>query len=379
MKTFGCVLVFFTFFTVAASGQTPHKHNHNREISFPDVPGYKTLICDFHMHTVFSDGSVWPNIRVEEAIRDGIDVIALTEHLEYLPHKDDIPFPDRNRSTIIAKDAAKGKDLIILNGSEVTRDMPPGHVNAIFVDDSNRLLQDDPTDVFLEAKRQGAFIFWNHPNWLSHTRDGIVPLTEMHKELIRKNLLHGIEVVNEHTYSDEALQIALDYDLTIIGTSDIHGLVDWNFRVSEGGHRPVTLVFSRDKSSEAVRRALFQRKTVVWFNNFLIGREQHLMPLLKESLTIEEAFYSEGRDVAEVILKNHSDARFELKNTGKFNFHERTDLVTVQPHSSVTLIVKTVERLRSFKMTFEVMNALVAPRTHPTLILSTPQMMNNNR
>ena len=94
------------------------------------------------------------------------------------------------------------------------------------------------------------------------------------------------------------------------------------------------------------------------------------MPLLKASLTIEEAFYSEGRDVAEVILKNHSDARFELKNTGKFNFHERTDLVTVQPHSSVTLIVKTVERRRSFKMAFEVMNAITAPRPHPTLPLS---------
>ncbi|MBF89312.1 MAG: PHP domain-containing protein [Candidatus Marinimicrobia bacterium] len=322
------------------------------------------------MHTVFSDGSVWPDIRVEEAIRDGIDVIALTEHLEYLGHKDDIPFPDRNRSTIIAKDAAKDKDLIVLNGSEVTRDMPPGHVNAIFVDDSNRLLQDDPTDVFLEAKRQGAFIFWNHPNWLAQARNGIVPLTEMHRDLIRKNLLHGIEVVNDITYSDEALQIALDYDLTIIGTSDIHGLVDWQYHVPEGGHRPVTLVFAKDKSSEAVRRALFQQKTVVWFRNFLIGREQYLMPLLKASLTIEEAFYSKGRDVAEVIIKNHSDARFELKNTGKFNFHEGIDLVTIQPHSTITLIVKTVERRRSFKLAFEVMNAITAPRTHPTLILS---------
>jgi len=337
---------------------------------FPDVSGYKTLLCDFHIHTVFSDGSVWPNIRVEEATRDGLDVIAVTEHLEYLPHKEDIPFPDRNRSSIIARAAARGKDLMILNGSEVTRDMPPGHINAIFVEDANRLLQDDPTDVFLEAKRQGAFIFWNHPNWLSQASNGIVPLTEVHRELIRKNLLHGIEVVNELTYSDEALQIALDYDLAIIGTSDIHGLVDWQFRVSQGGHRPVTLVFAREKSPEAVRRALFQRRTVAWFKNFLIGRERDLMPLLKASLTIEEAFYREGRDVAEVILKNHSDARFELKNTGKFNFHEGIDLVTIQPHSTITLIVKTVERRRSFKMEFEVMNAITEPRTHPTLILS---------
>lgn len=370
MKTFMSILALLTFVPLAASGQTPHHHDHIREMYFPDVPGYKTLLCDFHIHTVFSDGSVWPNIRVEEAIRDGLDVIAVTEHLEYLPHKQDIPFPDRNRSSVIATGAARGKDLIILNGSEVTRDMPPGHANAIFVEDANRLLLDDPTDVFLEAKRQGAFVFWNHPNWLSQARDGIVPLTEIHRELIRKNLLHGIEVVNDTTYSDEALQIALDYNLAIIGTSDIHGLVDWQFRVSQGGHRPVTLVFARDKSPEAVKRALFQRRTAVWFKKLLIGRERHLMPLLKASLTVEEALYREGRDVAEVILKNRSDARFELRNKGEFNFHARGDLVTIPPHSSVNLMVKTVERRGSFRLEFEVMNALTAPRTHPTLTLT---------
>ena len=45
------------------------------------------------MHSVFSDGSVWPDIRVQEAIRDGLDVIATTEHIEYQPWKDDIPHP----------------------------------------------------------------------------------------------------------------------------------------------------------------------------------------------------------------------------------------------------------------------------------------------
>ena len=56
--------------------------NVNRAIEFPNIPGYLTLKCDFHMHTVFSDGSVWPDIRVEEALKDGLDAIATTEHLE---------------------------------------------------------------------------------------------------------------------------------------------------------------------------------------------------------------------------------------------------------------------------------------------------------
>lgn len=68
-------------------------------------------------------------------------------------------------------------------------------------------------------------------------------LTDMHKLLIKEKLLDGIEVVNDNTYSEEALQIALDNNLTIMGTSDIHKLIDWDFKVNEGGHRPVTLVF----------------------------------------------------------------------------------------------------------------------------------------
>ena len=81
---------------------TPFLYSHgpkfNRKIEFPDLSGYKTLICDLHMHSVFSDGSVWPDIRVQEANRDGLDVIAVTEHIEYQPWKEDIPHPDRNRS-----------------------------------------------------------------------------------------------------------------------------------------------------------------------------------------------------------------------------------------------------------------------------------------
>ena len=43
------------------------------EIQVPDLDGYTTLKCDFHMHTVFSDGLVWPTVRVDEAYREGLD------------------------------------------------------------------------------------------------------------------------------------------------------------------------------------------------------------------------------------------------------------------------------------------------------------------
>ena len=192
------------------SNAQEHSHKLERSLKFPDVPGYKTLKCDFHQHTVFSDGSVWPDIRVMEALVDGLDAISLTEHLEYQPHKNDIPHPNRNRSYELAVKEAKNHNLIIVNGAEITRKMPPGHNNAIFISDANTLLVKDSVEVFHMAKQQGAFTFWNHPNWINQRKDGVASLTDMHRYLIQEKLLDGIEVVNQETYSDEALQIALD-------------------------------------------------------------------------------------------------------------------------------------------------------------------------
>ena len=55
------------------SNDDVHKYDHHNqsqyrtEISIPGFDGYQTLKCDFHIHTVFSDGLVWPSIRVQEA------------------------------------------------------------------------------------------------------------------------------------------------------------------------------------------------------------------------------------------------------------------------------------------------------------------------
>lgn len=38
-----------------------------KHIAVPDLPGYKTLKCDFHLHTYYSDGHVTPEMRVLEA------------------------------------------------------------------------------------------------------------------------------------------------------------------------------------------------------------------------------------------------------------------------------------------------------------------------
>lgn len=351
------------------SAQHAHEHTHDyRKIVFPDIPGYHTLSADLHIHTVFSDGSVWPNVRTEEAVRDDIDVIAITDHLEYQPHEDDIPNPDRNRSHQIAQESLPtNSELIVINGSEITRDMPPGHSNAIFVKDANKLLTDDYMDAFHEAKNQDAFVFWNHPNWTSQRKDGAARLADLHKELINEGLLHGIEVVNEFTYSEEALQIALDYDLTILGTSDIHGLIDWEYDVHHNGHRPVTLVFSEERTEKSLKQSLMDGKTVVWSNDFLIGKEPFIVPLVEESLTLSEIGYMGETSVLSLKITNNSSSKYILKNQGEYSFHEHTDLVTIDPMSVNVLQVKTLDRKDSIELPFEVMNAVIAPGVHPQI------------
>lgn len=357
------VFLFFCILSLQA-----HDHGSSgRVIQFPDIPGYVTLKCDLHQHTVFSDGDVWPSIRVEEAVKDGLDAISLTEHLEYQPHKRDIPHPDRNRAYALALEAAKNSSLMVVNGSEITRKMPPGHSNAIFITDANALLIPDSIEVFREAKRQGAFTFWNHPHWLGQSATGLATLTDVHKYLLKEKLLDGIEVVNDETYSDEALQIALDNNLTIMGTSDIHGLIDWQYNVPGGGHRPVTLVFAKERTAESLKEALFARRTAVWFNNTLIGREEFVAPLIRQSLTISKAEYRKNKSVLTVKIENSSDAEYLLENTSGYTLYMHASVISVKPHETTTIDVKTSEVLKNVSLSFNVMNAVVAPKTHPKI------------
>lgn len=347
--------------------QEDHVHAKGRAIDFPDVPGYLSLTCDFHIHSVFSDGDVWPNVRVQESQRDGLDCMAVTEHLEYLPHKADIPFPDRNRAYELATRTAGNSGLIVIHGSEITRSLPFGHANTIFIQDSNALVLDEAEAAYAEAQRQGGFTFMNHPNWTAQRKDGIARLEEMNISLIEKGQIQGIEVVNDLTYSDEALEIALKYNLAIIGTSDIHNLIDWQFDVPSGGHRPVTIVFAKEKTEASIKEALLARRTVAWYNDTLIGREEHVMPLVKSSLTVSEAAYTGDTSVLKMMVTNSSETEYTLRNTSSFRFHDRADILILPPHHSTELHVKTGPRVESFSLSFDVLNVVTAPGTHPSI------------
>ena len=378
------------------------KSGQDRSIEFPDTENYLTITSDLHTHSVFSDGHVWPNIRVAEAMKDKLDAIAITEHLEYQPHIRYIPNKNRNIAFLEAKKAAEETDLIVIAGSEITREMPPGHLNAVFIKDANTLFNIDesllpearrrmseavniedlsdeelevadqyalgnlysPFEALEEAKRQGAFIFWNHPMWGSQANDGISRLTEMHKQMIAKDLIHGIEVVNTNEYSEEALQIALDNNLAIIGTSDVHELIEWDYDSSKNEHRPVTLILSEERNQNSIKEALLDRRTIVFYKNKLIGKEENLVPLLNSILGFKSLGYRGDTSILRVEISNNSSSDMTLKNLSAYNFSRSDDYIFIPKNETKTIMVKTLEVIKAIKLKFEVLNAITAPKKH---------------
>jgi 3',5'-nucleoside bisphosphate phosphatase len=251
-----------------------------REIAIPDIPGYKTLKCDFHIHTVFSDGTVWPTERVDEAWEDGLDAIAITDHIEGHPKK----LPGQNHQAYeIALPGARMKNIILVKGGEISRGMPPGHFNALFVKDDNALNKPDYMDAIEEAVRQGGFIQWNHPGWRKQQRD-TTRWMECHEKIYQRGWMHGIEVFNQREWYPEAVQWALNKHLSMTANSDIHDAYKNYYNTEQFPIRPMTLVFAADRTEEALREAMFAHRTAALFFNKLVGPKEWIEPIVLQSI-----------------------------------------------------------------------------------------------
>ncbi len=320
---------------------TASKHSiaqERTEICIPDIPGFITLKCDFHMHTLFSDGSFWPSIRVEEAWREGLDVISITDHIEYHPAQADVK-TNLNRPYEIAKEAALKFDIILIKGAEITRDMPPGHLNALFTYDNDSLNVPDPVKSIEAAIKQKAFLHWNHPGDLWYP---------LHTQLLEKGLFHGIEVVNANRYYPEAHRWVIEKDLTLMSNSDVHGWVDWLYDKEKNQHRPLTMVFARSRSSEAVREALFAGRTAAYFGDTLIGKEEFLKPIFFNSVQImnENPIIQKNGSV-QFSIHNSSDVRMVLEaNQMNTDFSFPPELI-LPAHKTVMMSLENLKNVGS--------------------------------
>ncbi len=303
-----------------------NRQKHRTHINVPDIDGYKTLKCDFHMHTVFSDGIVWPTLRVAEAWYEGLDAISLTEHVENHPSKLHVGGDD-NSSYEIALPVAKDYNILLVKGAEITRSMPPGHLNALFIKDANKLDVEEPLEAILEAHRQEAFITFNHPGWKAQQPDTCI-LFDTHRELINKGIIHAIEVFNENEWYPIALGWCIENNLAVTGYSDIHE-VNSHYYPLDKYHRPMTLVFATERSLEGLRDAMFARRTVAWFSKYVAGPDNLLQQLYHQSVNARRLDSKDSKGRVLIEIRNDSDFTFELQP-----FVEELPVVTLFPNST---------------------------------------------
>ena len=269
-----------------------------RQIHVPDIAGFTTLKCDFHLHTCFSDAAVWPDLRVEEALREGLDVITIADHLEYRHEEINA---DYNRSYDIAKAAGDANGILVIRGGEITRDMPPGHNNAIFLSDCNPCVQKEWRDAFRQAKKQNAFMFWNHPGWARQQPDTTLWWPE-HTEILNNGWMQGID---------------------------------------------------------AVREALEQKRTMVWVGDLLVSYEPYLREFFEKSIEIVKITRSPKKCV--IVVKNNSDIPFYLKKTTHDKRIEYFRTLTIKPQSQQTIAISHPEDISERVINFQVTNLLAAP------------------
>jgi len=332
-----------------------------KEFRLPNIPGYLTLKGDFHMHTPFSDGTVWPTDRVMEAWRDGLDVIAITDHVEYNPNKKDVS-TDLNRPYEIAKPKADELGILLVQAAEITRPMPPGHFNVFFIEDANALKKENVDDAFKAAEEQNAFFVWNHPGWKAQQPDTTLWFPK-HDEYYAKGWLNGIEVFNETEYYPIVHQWAHDKKLTYFANSDIHDPVDFLYYNHENKYRPLTLVFARDRSIEAVRDAFDNQRTLALFNDTLVGPEALMKALIEASLSLTFSEVTVNpRKQATIILNNHSDVAFQLAGIDSDECHLPA-AVTIAANSAASIRLTNIQKSagESILASFLVKNALPEP------------------
>ena len=91
------------------------------EFILPNVNKYVVLKSDLHIHTIYSDGSVTPEYRVQEAWTDGLDVIAITDH-------------NTTRQVKVTQQIGKENGIFVIGGVEITT-QEEAHALAYFETD----------------------------------------------------------------------------------------------------------------------------------------------------------------------------------------------------------------------------------------------------
>lgn len=319
-----------------------HTGKHRQEIIIPNICGYNVYKADLHTHTIYSDGAVTPSMRLREAWFDGLDILAITDHIEYrrverelLKYmgayiKDEYRNLPKGVNTNLQSEDAKPDEhgilvdlnvgyeaalecneqygLLVVRGAEITRNQ--GHYNAIFTKDNNKIYDPDIRKAIKNAVDQGAFVFQNHPKRDNNTKTKMTSLAE---DVYESGYVRGTEIGNGHAFWGWLVPHCMNNGLALISNSDGHATMAERFYpfYNNGAYRNMTLILAKRCDEKSIKEALFAGRTIAYHSNKLVGKEEYLVDLFKQSVTIEHKCDTKKSTI--VVLTNRSSFPYELK------------------------------------------------------------------
>ena len=332
------------------SQQAPHPLEHafdnqfvRMEITIPQVNALNVYKADLHIHTIYSDGEVTPDMRVLEAWYDGLDAIAITDHMEYRRIesemfdymdkyiREDLRKAGKTVNTNIMRQgpdeqgilvdfnvaynsaAKKAKDfgLLVIRGVEVTR-KHNGDYNAIFTTDNNALYDRDLAQTLRNARAQGAFIVHNHPDYDKNTAN---TLTEVANGLYQQGLIDGVEVANGRKTWSYLYSHAIAGGYTPMANSDAHEYIYWKYGrptdYSIPRYRNMNLILASDLTADSLRDALKAGNSIAYSNNNLVGKPELLQALF--TACVEFKIQRTSSTQHHVIVVNRSSLPYYFK------------------------------------------------------------------
>ena len=354
------------------------------EFVLPQVRGFNIYKADLHAHTVFSDGSVTPEFRVQEAWHTGLDVIAVTEHVEYRPYEGKmvtaltgyVPkgvkaenhsisgkpanekgiLMDLNFPVVLYQKAAAAYGITIIPGAEITRAPETiGHYNALFTKDNNKIYDADPMQSIRNAKAQGAIIMQNHPGWRRTSLD----MLEFEEKVYAAGLIDGIEIMNgaNTEFYPRAITRAKKHNFFMSSNTDAHGAIAEDFIQAGAPARNMTFIFAQENTLEALREALEAKRTLAYCYGTVAGEEDLLVDLFKASIATK-VILTATNGTKTVQLTNNSSIAYTVR------IGDANPLV-INPFSSIRTSVA-----KGAKLALKVENMWCGEDAHPVVELA---------
>ena len=106
-----------------------------------------------------------------------------------------------------------------------------------------------------------------------------------------------------------------------MGNSDVHGIISeiLSFK-PKYTNRPMTLVFSKERTYDSLKEAMFAGRTLVWAGDMLGGKVEYAKPFFYRCISVGKPYYDNDKNTYFEVT-NKSDIPLSHQRTGRSTSH----------------------------------------------------------